>query len=200
MTRRPVVAGDAVLDVDDVVADGEVAEVGDEGGGFGFSAAAGRAVTSASSERSCAPKRTMAACIEARIWTPAAMVVATMTGVRQVAGEVAGFGVDVGAARGFDAGAEAVGEFVLLQETGEAFDFALVGGGEQDAGVLLHQGVECSMSAGMEPWKRRVGRVAKSISREVAAVCVEDVDCAELVDVRGRRICGGESSRSQGER
>ena len=27
---------DAVLDVDDVVADGEVAEVGDEGGGFGF--------------------------------------------------------------------------------------------------------------------------------------------------------------------
>ena len=33
------VAGDAVLDVDDVVADGEVAEVGDEGGGFGFAAA-----------------------------------------------------------------------------------------------------------------------------------------------------------------
>ncbi len=35
------VAGDAVFDVDDVVADGEVAEVGDEGGGFGFAAADG---------------------------------------------------------------------------------------------------------------------------------------------------------------
>ncbi len=32
---------DAVLDVDDVVADGEVAEVGDEGGGLGLAAADG---------------------------------------------------------------------------------------------------------------------------------------------------------------
>ena len=35
------VAGDAVLDVNDVVADGEVAEVGDEGGGLGYAAADG---------------------------------------------------------------------------------------------------------------------------------------------------------------
>ncbi len=35
------VAGDAVFDVNDVIAYGEVAEVGDEGGGFGFSAADG---------------------------------------------------------------------------------------------------------------------------------------------------------------
>ena len=35
------VTGDAVFDVDDVVAYGEVAEVGDEGGGFGFAAADG---------------------------------------------------------------------------------------------------------------------------------------------------------------
>ena len=38
---QAAVAGDAVFDVDDVVADGEVAEVGDEGGGFGFAAADG---------------------------------------------------------------------------------------------------------------------------------------------------------------
>ena len=36
---KAAVAGDAVFDVDDVVAYGEVAEVGDEGGGFGFAAA-----------------------------------------------------------------------------------------------------------------------------------------------------------------
>ncbi len=35
------VAGDAVFDMNDVVADGEVAEVGDEGSGFGFAAADG---------------------------------------------------------------------------------------------------------------------------------------------------------------
>ena len=35
------VAGDAVFDVNDVVAYGEIAEVGDEGGGFGFAATDG---------------------------------------------------------------------------------------------------------------------------------------------------------------
>ena len=38
---QAAVAGDAVLDVDDVIADGEVAEVGDEGGGLGFAAGDG---------------------------------------------------------------------------------------------------------------------------------------------------------------
>ena len=38
---QAAVPGDAVLDVDDVVADGEVAEVGDEGGGFRLAAADG---------------------------------------------------------------------------------------------------------------------------------------------------------------
>ena len=43
---------------------------------------------------------------------------------------------------GLVAGAEAVGDAVLLQQAGEALDFALVGGGEEDAGFLLDEGLE----------------------------------------------------------
>ena len=93
----------------------------------------GRAVTSASSVRSCAPKR--------MIWDAVDFVEVEDLYAggdggldddwgAQVAGEVAGFGVDGGAAGGFAAGAEAVGDLVLLQEAGEAFYFALIGGGE----------------------------------------------------------------------
>ena len=69
-----------MLDVDDVVADGEVAEVGDEGGGLRFGAlGTGRAATSASSERSFAPKMTRFASGKL---TPLAMALRTMMGVR----------------------------------------------------------------------------------------------------------------------
>ena len=77
---QAVVAGDAVLDVDNVVADGEVAEVGDEGGGLRLGRlGSGRAATSASSERSLAPKRMRFASGKL---TPLAMAVRTMMGVR----------------------------------------------------------------------------------------------------------------------
>ena len=99
----------------------------------------GRAVTSASSVRSCAPKR--------MIWRGGGFVEVEDLdaggyggfdddGGAEVAGEVAGLGVDGGAAGGFAAGAEAVGDLVFLQESGQAFYFALVGCGEEDAGVL----------------------------------------------------------------
>ena len=39
------VLSDAVFDVDDVVSYGEVAEVGDKGGDFGFAARMGRVIT-----------------------------------------------------------------------------------------------------------------------------------------------------------
>ncbi len=141
---QAAVAGDAVFDVDDVVADGEVAEVGDEGGGLWICCGVtGRAVTSASSVRSCAPKR--------MIWRAGRDFVEVEhlhavgdgglddDGGAQVAGEVAGLGVDGGAAGGLRARAEAVGDLVLLQQAGEAFDFALIGRGDEDAGVLLHE-------------------------------------------------------------
>ena len=58
---QSLILADAVFDVDDVVADLQIAEVGEEGGDFGFRAAAGRETTrSDSSNRSRAPK--MARC------------------------------------------------------------------------------------------------------------------------------------------
>ena len=79
--------------------------------------------------------------------------------------------------------AKAVGDLILLQEAGEALDFALIGSGEEDAGVLLHQRVECVD----QRWYRSVealGRARGEVDfREVATVRVENVYCAELVEV-----------------
>ncbi len=130
------VLGDAVFDVNDVVADGEVAEVGDEGGGFGFAATDGASrdvgvvgeVLRAEDDDLAGGGLVEVEDLDARgdggfddDWGAE---------VDGVSGEVAGFGVDGGAAGGFAAGAEAIGDLVLLQETGEAFDFALVWRGE----------------------------------------------------------------------
>ena len=59
-------------------------------------------------------------------------------GRAQVAGEVAGLGVDGRAARRpARASRGGTATLILLQQTGEALDFALVGRGDQDARVLL---------------------------------------------------------------
>ena len=76
----------------------------------------------------------------------------------------------------------AVRDLVLLQETGEALYFALIRGRQEDASFLLDERVEIVD----ERWNGAVGsawsgRVAKSDFGEVAAVGVEDIDCAELV-------------------
>ena len=77
---QAVVAADAVLDVDDIVADREIAEVRDEGCGLRLGARGhGRAATSASSERSFAP---MMMSFASGKLTPLAMAVRTMMGVR----------------------------------------------------------------------------------------------------------------------
>ncbi len=72
--------------VDDVVAYGEVAEVGDEGGGLGFAAADGaRGDVGFVGEILRAEDDDLAGggLSRSRTWTPAAMVVLTMTGVRR---------------------------------------------------------------------------------------------------------------------
>src|SRR5580692_4632511 len=101
----------------------------------------------------------------------------------KVSGEVAGFAVDVGAARGFAAGAEAVGEVVLLQEPGQPFDFALIGSGEEDVGFLFDERVECVDQRGDRAVEAHGGAGGEVDFGEVAAVGIEDVDCAELVEL-----------------
>ena len=71
---------------------------------------------------------------------------------------------------------------VLLQEAGEAFDFALVGRGEEDAGFLLDERVECVDERGDGAVEALGGAGGEVDFGEVAAVGVEDVDCAELVE------------------
>ena len=94
----------------------------------------------------------------------------------KVAGEVAGLRVDGGAAGGFVARAEAVGDLVLLQQAGEAFDFALVGGGEEDAGFLLDEGLDGVDHGGDAAVETLSGTGMEVDFGEIAAVGVEDVD------------------------
>ena len=108
-----------------------------------------------------------------------------MTGRAEVDGvstEVAGFGVDGGAAGCFVARAKAVGDLILLQEAGEAFDFALIWRGEEDAGLLLHERVDGVDQRGDGTVKALCGACGEVDFGEVAAVGVEDIDCAELVE------------------
>ena len=130
-----MVAADAVLDVDDVVADGEVAEVGDEGGGLGLGARRHRTRGDVGVVREvvCADDD------ELRVGEADAVGDggAHDDGRAHVATQVAGFVVDGLGAGVLRARAEAVGEAVLAQHVGESLDFALVGGGDDDA-MLLH--------------------------------------------------------------
>ena len=96
----------------------------------------------------------------------------------KVSGEVAGFAVDGGAAGLVGARAEAVGEVILLQKTGQALDFALVGRGEEDPGLLLHERVE-SVDHGGDGAVEALGGAGGEVHfAEIAAVGIEDVDCA----------------------
>ncbi len=172
------VAGDAVFDVDYVVAYGEVAEVGDEGGGFGFAAADGaRGDVGFVGEVLRAEDDDLAGggFVEVEDLDAGGDGGLDDDGGAEVSGEVAGLGVDVGGAVLVGARAEAVGDLVLLQEAGEAFDFALVGGGEEDAGVLLHQGVEGVDECGDGAVEALGGASGEVDFGEVAAVGVEDV-------------------------
>ena len=175
-----------MFDVNDVVAYGEVAEVGDEGGGFGFAAADGAGGdVGVVGEILRAEDDELAGggFVEVEDLDAGGDGGFDDDGSAEVSGEVAGFAVDVGAAVGFAAGAEAVGEVVLLQEAGEAFDFALVGGGEEDAGFLLHERVECVDERGDGAVEALGGAGGEVDFGEVAAVGVEDVDGAELVEL-----------------
>ncbi len=89
---------------------------------------------------------------------------------------------------GFAAGAEAIGDLILLQETGEAFDFALVGRGEENASFLFDEGVEGVDERGDGAVEALCGPGGEVDFGEVAAVGVEDVDCAELVELEAGEL------------
>ncbi len=178
------VLGDAVFDVDDVVSYGEVAEVGDEGGGFGLAGGGaggdvgfvGEVVGTEDDDLACG------GFLEVEDLDAVGDGRADDDGGAGVAGEVGGFGVDGFGAGGHVAGAEAVGDLVLLEEGGEAFDFALVGGGEQDAGLLLDERVDGVDEGGDGAVESRGGAGVELDFGEGGVVGVEDVDGSELVE------------------
>ena len=154
---QALVLGDAVLDVDDVVADGEVAEVGDEGGGLGaLGLGAGGDVGVVGEIVGAEDDEVGVGEADA-----GGDLGAHDDGHAQVAGQVAGF-LEHGLAAGVHgAAAEAVGDLVLAQHGGQALDVALVGGGEHDvrlgfdelAELLGERGdgaVEAQRGAGVE--------------------------------------------------
>ncbi len=182
---KAAVAGDAVFDVDDVVADGEVAEVGDEGGGFGFAAAdgpGGDVGVVGEVLRAEDDDLTGGGLVEVEDLDAGGDGGLDDDGRAEIAGEIAGLGVDGGAAVLIGARAEAVGDLILLQEAGEAFDFALVGGGEEDAGLLLHERLDGFDECGDGAVEALRGAGGEVDFGEVAAVGVEDVDGAELIE------------------
>ena len=126
------VTADAVLDMDDVVADGEVAEVGYEGGGFGFARldASGDVglvveVVGAEEDEVCLGDT-----------DAGGELGANDDGDADVAGKVAAFVVEIFAAGVQGAAAEAVGQLVFAKDSGESLDLGLIGSGEEDALIL----------------------------------------------------------------
>ncbi len=88
---------------------------------------------------------------KSRTWTPGGDGGFDDDGGAEVSGEVGGFAVDGGAAGLVGAGAEAVGEVVLLQEAGEALDFSWLGAVRRMRASCLMRELRASIMAGMEP-------------------------------------------------
>ena len=133
---QALILADAVFDVDDVVADLQVAEVGEERGDFRFLALRARGDGVGFVEQIARAEDG-----EVRFGEQNAVgdVGFGQRGGENFSGEVTGFvGVAFAAA---GAAAEAEADVVLGEDVGEAFDFAGVGDGEQDllagAGELL---------------------------------------------------------------
>ena len=140
---------------------------------------------SASSEISLAPN--MIRLASGKL-TPEPICVRTMTGTRMIAGEIAGF-FEMGFASGLNGtAAEAIGYLIFTQHGCHPLNIALRGSGEHDALFGGHQVSSCSTRAGIEPWKRSVGRELTAISPSVI-VFFEHVDGAELIEVEaGMRL------------
>ena len=134
---QAAVLRDAVFDVNHVVTYGEVAEVGDEGGGLGLAADNGAGLNvGVVHEIVCAEENNLA-CGGAAIGVAQVENLHAVCNRRlhddgrlQVARKVARLAVDGLAPRRLRARAEAVRDLILLQQAGEAFHFALIRRGD----------------------------------------------------------------------
>ncbi len=99
-----------------------------------------------------------------------------------VAGEMAGFVVEVFAAGMRGAAAEAIGKLVFAQDGGEALDFRLVGRGEEDA-LLLRDEVADLLDEGRDGAVKAQRGARGELDFAERGVVVEDVDSAELVEI-----------------
>ncbi len=173
-----LVLRDAVFDVDDIVADGEVAEVGDEGRGLGaLGLGAGGDVgvvgeiVGAEEDEVGVGKADAGGELRAHD-----------DGDAHVAGEIACFFKHGFAAAVHGAAAEAVRDLVLAQDSGHAFDVALVGGGEDDVRLQFHQLAELLGERGDGAMEAQGGAGVEGDFAE-GGVFVEHVDGAELVEI-----------------
>ncbi len=124
-----------MLDVNDVVADGEVAEVGDEGCGFGFARLDARGDVGIIGE--------IVGSEEDEVLfgdtDAGGDLRAHDNGDAHVSGEMAGFVVEVFAADVHGAAAETIGELIFAQDGRDALDFGLIGSGDEDALLLCNK-------------------------------------------------------------
>ncbi len=114
--------------------------------------------------------------------TPAESWRAHDDGDAHVAGEVAGFLKHGFAAAVDGAAAEAIGDLVLAQDGGHAFDVALVGGGEDDVRLRFHELAELLGERGDGAVEAQRGAGVEGDFAE-GGVFVEHIDGAELVEI-----------------
>ena len=175
-----------MLDVNHIISDGEIAKVGDKGGYLGFGAAGlahrnlsfvGEVLRAEEDDLTCGgliEVEDLHACGDGSL---------DDDGRAKVAGEVTGLGVDGGRALLLGTRTETVGNLVLLQETGETLDLALIGGGEQDARLLLHERLDRLDERGDRAVKTLRGARGELNLGELVAFGIKHVDGAELIEI-----------------
>jgi len=179
-----LIAGDAVFDVDDVVADGEVAEVGEEGGGFGAArrGAGGDVGLVADVLRAEEDEATGGGAVEVK------ELHTIGDGRGEDDGDEGGgvlrlFGEGAGGGGVFGAGADAIGDAVGVERGGEAIHLGLVRDGEDDGGLLRDEGFELLSERGDGAVEARRGAGGDLDGRKRVLGGFEDIHCAELVEV-----------------
>ena len=154
-----MILADAVFYVDYVVADLQIAEVGEEGGDFGFLAAGARGYEVGFVEEIAGSEDGYVGFGEDEAIGDVGL---KERGGEDFSGEVGGFVGIAFAAAGAAAQPEA--GVVFGEDVSEALDFSRVGRGEDYAGAALVSFRTSSVMAFMAPWKRGAGWERKAAS------------------------------------
>ena len=185
---QTAVTGDAVLDVNDVIADSQIAKVGDKCGGLGLAAGDGAGLDVSvvdqilrAEEDELTGGGTAVGVAEVEHLDAIGDGGLDDDRSAQVTGEIAGLRIDGGAARGLRARAETIGHLVLLQETGETFDLALIRRGDENTRILLRERVNGLDQSGDIAVEALGGAGGEVDLGELGPVRIQNVDSAELV-------------------